>query len=101
MSKIPAEMAYATPKPALWRITYSHEVPVRVPGPASSVDTVFSHFEKAVGQFDMVATTAGLALETFNVEYPSHVYTRTSDPERICYVDAITLTAKHYGGHFS
>lgn len=86
--------------PAVWRILYSHSVSVRVQRDQSG-DTEFSHRETQNGQFDVVALTEGLAQEAFLVDHPPTIYTRLTNPERVCYVDAVMHYGRYYGGHFS
>lgn len=85
--------------PGLWRILYSHSVPVRVPDGFG--DTAFSHMKTVNGQYDVIALSEGMAQEAFLLDHPAVMYTRLTNPERICYVDAIALVGRNYGGHFS
>lgn len=78
--------------PALWRFNYTHNVPVRTSIGATG-DTEFSHMELMHGQFDVVADDESFAIVTFLAKRPANIYTRTSGPEKLCYVDAITQTS--------
>lgn len=85
--------------PALWRFTYTHEVPVRVADDTG--DSEFSHMETVHGQFDVMALTPGLAVEAFKINHPATNYALKEGPTFVCYVDAVVSIAKGYGGHFS
>lgn len=87
--------------PAMWRILFSHSIPIRVDDGSGSGDTDFSHMETRNGQFDVIAISADLAQAAFVVDHPPTIYTRLTNPELICYVDAIVHIGKSYGGHFS
>ncbi len=80
--------------PGLWRIHYAYKVPIR-----DACENT-GRYETIEADFDVVALTAGIAQETFVMKYAPERYTRLTNPERICYVDAIMLM-KAYGGHFS
>lgn len=86
--------------PALWRIMYSHQVPVRVPSGPNG-DTDFSHMETRAGQFDVIALTDELAQAAFVAGHPPTLYTRLTNPEKLCYIDAAVHVGRSYGGHFS
>lgn len=90
--------------PALWRINFKFTQPIRrsVDG-TGETEQIGSQI--ADGQYDVVAVTRGIAQETFLANCP--VYAAGDDqfksepPEFVCYVDAIMLAQKSYGGHFS
>lgn len=85
--------------PALWRIKYNFDQRiVRSVDGTGEVETV--GMQVAQGQYDVVALTPGLARETF-LKHGPYQPKDASEPEFVCYVDAITHTAKYYGGHFS
>lgn len=65
--------------PALWRIRYEYT-------------ECTGEFVTRVRQFDVVALSEGLALAAFNEEHSPVIYTRLTNPERVCYVDAIVAT---------
>lgn len=85
--------------PALWRIKYDFDQRiVRSVAFTGEVETV--GMQVAQGQYDVVALTPGLARETF-LKHGPYQPKNATEPEFVCYVDAITHTMKYYGGHFS
>jgi hypothetical protein len=102
MSTIESKSVSDGKMPRLFRYTYTFELPVRTPDPASGgMDTVFSHMATVTSQFDVVALTAEFADAAFKLARPASLYTLTKGPEAICYIDGIIHAASSYGGHFS
>lgn len=99
MSAKPEDPRSFRDHPALWRITYKFDQRiVRSVAGTGEVETV--GMQIAGGQYDVVAITPGLARESFLLHGP-YQPKEPSEPEFICYVDAICHIAKGYGGHFS
>lgn len=89
--------------PALWRIRYKYEQTIRHAAEGGGVDEAVTT-KIAEGEYDVVAINAPFAMATFLTNCPVYVGDlRGTSPvaEFIAYVDAITLTQKNYGGHFS
>lgn len=89
--------------PALWRIRYKYEQQIRR-SVDSTGETEVVGKQIADGEYDVVAINAPFAMATFITNCPVYVGDlRGTSPvaEFIAYVDAITLTQKNYGGHFS
>lgn len=95
MSTIESKSNCSGDYPKLWRITYSVEYPVRKP------DGFGETMEKIIGQFDVIALTAGLAMEAYRISFHSSVYTQLSGPYAVCVIDAAVGVSKNYGSHFS
>lgn len=85
--------------PSLWRIRYKFDQRIvrSVPG-TGEVETVGTQL--AEGVFDVVAQTAGLALETFKVAKYVDQLKEYGEPEWVCYVDAINSWGRWRAGCF-
>lgn len=85
--------------PALWRIRYSYQQQIvqSVYG-TGEVETI-GH-QPAEEDFDVIAVTAELALAAFVDQRKPHSYTRLTNPERICYIDASIGIGSMYGGRW-
>lgn len=89
--------------PALWRIRYKFEQDIRRSVEGTG-ETESVGKQVADGEFDCVAMSAPFAMATFLANCPVYVGDlrgTPADPEFVAYIDAITLTQKMYGGHFS
>lgn len=85
--------------PALWRIRYSYSQRiVRSVEGTGEVETVGK--QTAAEDFDVVAVTAELALAAYADKHKPEHYTRLTNPERICYIDASIGIGSMYGGRW-
>lgn len=76
--------------PALWRIKYSYQQRIcRSVEGTGEVETLGHRLAEEA--FDVIAVTAELALAAYVDKHRPEYYTRLTNPERVCYIDATLL----------
>jgi hypothetical protein len=99
MSGLNSKVRCSEEYPALWRIRYSYSQRIvqSVYG-TGEVETIGR--QNATEDFDVIATTAELAQAAYVEKHKPEHYTRLTDPERICYIDASIGIGSMYGGRW-
>lgn len=101
MSTIESKKDCVGTYPSLWRIVFTHESAIRVQSSCGEMENT-GRYETIVRQYDVIALSEGLAIESFKLDFPAGVgYVLRSGPDRVCFIDAAVGVSKNYGGHFS
>lgn len=99
MSGLKSKERCANDYPALWRVKYQYRQAIVQSIPFTGEVETVGH-QTAEEDFDVIAVTAELALAAYVDKHKPEHYTRLTDPERICYIDAAINIASMYGGRW-